>query len=105
MRICQTHKPQGVAKTDSMGSSWPEVRALCQRPRVHPDAQVRLADPRLKTVGGKYHSSFVFLHMPVGQILDWIRNFCWQNYVNGADFLIMILTLYKVYKSVFFWNH
>ena len=31
-----------------MGSSWPEVQVLCERPSVHPDAQARLADPRLK---------------------------------------------------------
>ena len=83
-----------------MGSSWPEVPVLCERPSVHPDAQARLADPRLKQLGVgnvtlRARSSGTNLALDKKVSVG-------KSYVTCADFIIMIHTLCKVYKSVFF---
>ena len=75
-----------------MGSSWPEVQVLCERASIHPDAQVRLANPWLKqlVVG---NVSLLACSSGTNVGLD-KKISVGKSCVTGADFIIMICTLY-----------
>ena len=88
----QTCRPQGDAKADSVGSSWPEVQVLCERASIHPDAQVRLAKLRLKQL---VVGSVSLLACSSGTNLGLDKKISvGKSCVTGADFIIMMCTLY-----------